>query len=53
MAKSTDKEHLLGKDRCDDFVGIWVNRNAKRKRPGDVLAAWKMFLNKQKQVSEN
>lgn len=28
----------------DEFVGIWVNRNAHRKRPGDVLMSWKMFL---------
>ena len=39
------KLNLLGKDRKDDFVGIWVNRNAKRKRPADVLASWKIFLN--------
>ena len=25
------------------FVGLWVNRNAKRKMPGDVLFSWKMF----------
>jgi glycosyltransferase involved in cell wall biosynthesis len=29
---------------ADTFVGIWVNRNAARKNPGDVLAAWKLFL---------
>lgn len=28
----------------DEFVGLWVNRNAHRKRPGDVLLSWKMFL---------
>ena len=38
------KENLLGNDRKDHFVGIWVNRNAKRKRPSDLLAAWKEFL---------
>jgi glycosyltransferase involved in cell wall biosynthesis len=38
------KEQLLGKDRKDHFVGIWVNRNAKRKRPADVLLSWKIFL---------
>lgn len=38
------REQLLGKDRTDHFVGIWVNRNARRKRPGDVLESWKMFL---------
>ena len=40
------KESLLGSDRKDHFVGIWVNRNAKRKRPNDVLLSWKMFLDK-------
>lgn len=38
------KSELLGQNRIDDFVGIWVNRNAKRKRPGDVLESWKIFL---------
>jgi glycosyltransferase involved in cell wall biosynthesis len=40
------KETLLGKDRKDHFVGIWVNRNAKRKRPSDLLLSWKLFLDK-------
>jgi len=40
------KSELLGDDRSDHFVGIWVNRNAKRKRPGDVLVSWKRFLEK-------
>ena len=39
-----NKKELIGEDRVDHFVGIWVNRNAKRKRPGDVLLTWKMFL---------
>jgi glycosyltransferase involved in cell wall biosynthesis len=38
------KKQLLGEDRLDHFVGIWVNRNARRKRPGDVLESWKLFL---------
>ena len=42
----SQKESLLGSDRKDHFVGIWVNRNAKRKRPNDVLLSWKMFLDK-------
>jgi glycosyltransferase involved in cell wall biosynthesis len=40
------KSQLLGLDKLDHFVGIWVNRNAKRKRPNDLLASWKMFLDK-------
>lgn len=42
--KKNYKRHLLGKDREDHFVGIWVNRNAKRKRPNDVLESWSLFL---------
>lgn len=38
------KRSLLGEDRLDHFVGIWVNRNAKRKRPSDLLMTWKTFL---------
>ncbi len=41
-----NKVEILGKERHDHFVGIWVNRNAKRKRPSDVLLSWKMFLEK-------
>lgn len=40
------KISLLGIDRMNDFVGIWINRNAKRKRPSDVLASWALFLEK-------
>ena len=40
------KTTLLGKEREDHFVGIWVNRNAKRKRPSDLLASWAIFLDK-------
>ncbi len=38
------KEQILGLDRKDHFVGVWVNRNAKRKRPADLLESWKIFL---------
>ena len=38
------KMQILGKDRLDHFVGIWVNRNAKRKRPADVVESWKIFV---------
>jgi glycosyltransferase involved in cell wall biosynthesis len=40
----TFKKQILGENRSDHFVGIWVNRNAKRKRPNDVLLSWKLFL---------
>ena len=38
------KIQLLGEKRKDHFVLFWVNRNAKRKRPGDLLWAWKEFV---------
>jgi glycosyltransferase involved in cell wall biosynthesis len=34
---------ILNPTRVDDFVGVWVNRNARRKRPSDVLEGWKIF----------
>lgn len=40
------KVQLLGNDRKDHFVGLWINRNAKRKRPNDVLESWQLFLEK-------
>lgn len=43
------KEELLGPERKDHFVGIWVNRNAKRKRSSDVVESWKIFLDKLEQ----
>ncbi len=30
--------------RADWLMGLWVNRNATRKMPNDVLNAWKEFL---------
>ena len=38
------KAQLIGEERKDWFTGLWINRNAKRKRPNDVLVSWKMFL---------
>lgn len=31
-------------DKADWFIGLWINRNAHRKMPSDVLVAWKQFL---------
>lgn len=42
--KRSQKSMLLGYNKSDDFVAIWVNRNARRKRPSDVLESWKIFL---------
>lgn len=38
------KVKLLGKDRVDHFVALFVSRNARRKMPGDILVSWKQFL---------
>jgi glycosyltransferase involved in cell wall biosynthesis len=46
VERASYKRNLLGANRMDHFVGIWVNRNARRKRPSDVLAAWKQMLDK-------
>ncbi len=40
------RQQVLGPDSKDDFVLFWVNRNARRKRPNDVLWAWKLFLDR-------
>ena len=37
------------KDRADWFTGLWVNRNATRKMPNDVLNAFKVFLDRLEQ----
>lgn len=33
-------------DKADWFSVLWVNRNASRKMPADLLDAWKVFLDK-------
>jgi len=38
------RAQILGADRVDHFIGFWINRNAKRKRPNDLLMAWSKFL---------
>lgn len=40
------KSQLLKDGRSDHFVGFWNNRNARRKRPADVIESWKLFLDK-------
>ena len=45
------KAEMLGKGHEDDFVLFWVNRNAKRKRPADVIHAWKLFKEKAAEAS--
>ena len=43
------REQFLGKERLDHFIALWVNRNARRKRPNDVLQSWKIFLDELQQ----
>jgi glycosyltransferase involved in cell wall biosynthesis len=38
------KKQVLGEKRKDHFVVFWINRNARRKRAGDLLWAWKEFM---------
>ncbi len=38
------KNQILGPDRRDHFVVFWVNRNARRKRPADLVEAWSKFM---------
>ena len=38
------RKESLGPQYTDHFIPLWINRNAKRKRPSDVLWAWKIFL---------
>lgn len=40
------RSKMLAPDRVDHFICLWISRNAKRKRPSDVLVVWKMFLEK-------
>jgi glycosyltransferase involved in cell wall biosynthesis len=38
------RTEAIGEGRKDDFVLFWVNRNARRKRPNDLLWAWSLFM---------
>jgi len=38
------KKQVLGQHRKDHFVVFWINRNARRKRAGDLLWAWQVFI---------
>jgi len=43
----TERKNLMEQNfgpRTDWFKALWVNRNATRKLPADVLDAWKLFL---------
>lgn len=36
-------------DKADWFLALWVNRNATRKMPADMMEGWKVFLDKLEQ----
>ena len=38
------KRIILGDERADHFILFWMNRNARRKRPNDLLFSFKLFL---------
>jgi len=42
--KKQHKTSVLGPHRADHFTVFWVNRNARRKRPADLLEAWSKFM---------
>ena len=42
--KLRQKIKILGDERRDHFVLFWMNRNARRKRPNDLLYSFKLFL---------
>jgi glycosyltransferase involved in cell wall biosynthesis len=42
------KRNLLGREREDHFITLYVSRNARRKMPGDILLSWKMFIDELK-----
>jgi glycosyltransferase involved in cell wall biosynthesis len=33
-------------DKADWFLALWVNRNATRKMPSDLMEGWKLFVDK-------
>lgn len=43
-AAQAARVQILGPERKDHFVVFWVNRNARRKRPADVLESWALFM---------
>ena len=51
--KMQNKTSLLGEENKDKFTLFWVNRNARRKRPSDLLEAWKIFLERIRSEGKN
>lgn len=46
-----NKIQLLGQNRADHFIALFVSRNARRKRANDLLVSWRQFID-QLQISE-
>lgn len=42
--KVIKRSEIIGANRADHFVLFWMNRNARRKRPNDLLYSYKLFL---------
>lgn len=42
--KRQKRLELLGSDRVDHFIALFVSRNARRKAPSDIIVSFKMFL---------
>lgn len=40
----TVKRRLIGPERADHFIALYVGRNARRKMVNDICVSWKMFL---------
>jgi glycosyltransferase involved in cell wall biosynthesis len=38
------KQAILGKERLDHFIVLYVGRNARRKMPSDIILSFKQFL---------
>ena len=38
------KKSILGPERADHFISLFVGRNARRKLPSDIIASFRIFL---------
>lgn len=47
--KADARRRVIGDKYSDAFIALWVNRNAKRKRPGDLIWAWSKFIKRLKE----
>ena len=44
LQKIEARKEVVGPNLENAFVPLWINRNAKRKRPGDLIWAWRKFI---------